>query len=856
MAHGYLSNNQSSAAKKIRSFDWKASAIGGEANWPRELQTALAICLGSSLPMLMTWGPDFIVFHNDAWQEIAANNRSLIGMKGKEAWPYDWPKIHTTLQEIFSTHHPIQTEDSIFPLRQRNLFTNKASLSLVPIFNNNGTAIGVFATVTQIHVPEDSSDHRKRFLAESEEQFRNMADHVPAMIWVTNTEGYCTYVNHRWYEFTGQSREEPLGHGWMAMVHPDDRKHSFEAYVAANKNREPFRLDFRIKHVDGEYRWIIGAAAPRYDEGGEFIGYIGSIIDITDRKQTENERESFLSVLRDLNENLESKVAERTAELSRANEQLIAEAKQREAAEEALRQSQKMETIGQLTGGIAHDFNNILTIIIGNLEALQRRMDKADTSVPAFKRLSENAFQGAQRAAALTQRLLAFSRRQPLDPKPVDINKLIVGMTDILRRTLCEEISIETTLAKELWRAHADLHQLENSILNLAVNARDAMPIGGKLKIETANVSLNESNILLQKDITPGQYVVIAISDTGIGMTKDVLEKAFEPFFTTKDVGQGTGLGLSQVYGFIKQSGGHVKIYSETHVGTCVKIYLPRFLGESTDHDTGDVKEERCSLSFGNSSETILVVEDEKDVRTHTTEILRELGYNVIEAGTGREALDVLDKNRGASLLFTDVRLPGGMNGRQLADEAKKHWPNMKVLFTTGYDRNAIAHDGKLDPNVHLITKPFSYANLSLKLRDLLDADAKSSRILIVEDEILVRMVAVNELRELGYQVEEASTATEALDKIRHSGLEINAAIVDLGLPDCKGVALVAELRDLNPNLPIIIASGYNKTALQDYFTEQKQLVFLEKPYLTNQLVEALTSLGVRVEGSLSKKTC
>ena len=387
---------------------------------------------------------------------------------------------------------------------------------------------------------------------------------------------------------------------------------------------------------------------------------------------------------------------------------------QREAAEAQLRQAQKMEAIGQLTSGVAHDFNNLLTAISGNVELLARRVRGGD---PDLERFAGAALRGVDRAATLTQRLLAFSRRQPLDPKPLDINRLIAGMSDLLRRTLGEEIEAETVLAGGLWTVLVDANQLEHSLLNLAINARDAMGGPGKLTIETANTSLDEPYADAHDEVMPGQYVMISVSDTGSGMTREVREKAFEPFFTTKETGQGTGLGLSQVYGFIKQSGGHCTIYSEPGEGTTVKLYLPRHLGKEEP-----VTPAVPAAAGVSGNETILVVEDDADVRSFASDLLRDLGYRVLAAATGPDGLRLLDQYPEVRLLFTDVALPGGMTGRQLADEAERRHPGLKVLYTTGYARNAIVHQGRLDPGVELIVKPFTSAALAGKVRQLLDA--------------------------------------------------------------------------------------------------------------------------------------
>jgi signal transduction histidine kinase/CheY-like chemotaxis protein len=400
--------------------------------------------------------------------------------------------------------------------------------------------------------------------------------------------------------------------------------------------------------------------------------------------------------------------------LRASNAKLSAEIGEREKVEDQLRQVQKMEAIGQLTGGIAHDFNNMLAVIIGALNIMQRRIDKGDMNVKEFMKA---AMDGAMRGGALTQRLLAFARKQVLEPRALDVNKLVSGMSDLLRRTLGEMVQTEVVLAGGLWRVFVDAHQLETVVLNLVVNARDAMPEGGKLTIETANAHLDEGYVGRHTDVPPGQYVLLCVSDTGTGMPPEVLQKAFDPFFTTKSAGRGTGLGLSQVYGFVRQSGGHVKIYSEPGHGATVKIYLPRYHGPA---DEGISAKISGALPQAKSGELVLVVEDEEAVRALTSEGLRDLGYEVLAAGGGAEALTILDQNPKIDLLFTDIVMPE-INGRQLADEAKKRRPNLKVLFTTGYTRNAVVHNGTLDPGVRLLGKPFTLEQLSRIVRDVLD---------------------------------------------------------------------------------------------------------------------------------------
>jgi signal transduction histidine kinase len=409
-------------------------------------------------------------------------------------------------------------------------------------------------------------------------------------------------------------------------------------------------------------------------------------------------------------------------ELAAANASLLAQIEQREKVEEALRQSQKMEAIGQLTGGIAHDFNNLLQVVLGNLERLRGRLGDSERATdPRDLRLIDSATKGADRAAVLTKRLLAFSRRQTLAPTTIDVNRLVSGMSDLMLRTLGAAIKVGTVLEGGVWQVSADENQLENALLNLAVNARDAMPEGGKLVIATSNVVLPDDDAATQDEIDPGEYAQIAVTDSGVGMTKEVLAKAFDPFFTTKDIGQGTGLGLSQVYGFVKQSGGHIRIVSELGKGTSVRLYLPRLKVAARAAIDADPSDAFAPVPLGDGSETILVVEDEEDVRMATAETLRELGYDVIEAPDGHVGLRRLEQVPGIRLLFTDVGLPGGMNGVQLAEAARLRRPDLPVLFTTGYARDAFGARASLVEGTEVLGKPFTNLALARKLREVID---------------------------------------------------------------------------------------------------------------------------------------
>lgn len=585
-------------------------------------------------------------------------------------------------------------------------------------------------------------------------------------------------------------------------------------YKEAMAQRIPVSLDATYSWPDGRQGWFEVRAYPLED--GLSIFYR----DINDRKQAE-------ARLREMNETLERRVEEEVA--------------QRAKAEEALRQSQKMEAVGQLTGGIAHDFNNLLTIITGNMDMARRAIEASGSGDVRLRRAVDNAVKGAERAASLTQRLLAFSRRQPLAPKALHVDRLLSGMSDLLRHSLGEANRLEIVTAPGLWTVEADPNQLESAILNLAVNARDAMPGGGALTIETANARLDEEYSAEHAEVAPGNYVVIAVSDTGAGMPKETLARVFEPFFTTKEVGRGTGLGLSMVYGFVKQTGGHVKVYSEEGEGTTVKIYLPRLIGAQEE----EAEIDRAYAMADNRGETILVVEDDDDVRAYSVELLRELGYRVLEAHDGPAAVRLLERRDiDVDLLFTDVVMPG-MSGRELADAARVLRPGLKVLYTSGYTRNAIVHGGRLDPGVQMIPKPFTYQALSMKIRDLLDT-GNTGRLLIVEDDPTVRLLSVELLAGAGYAVEEAANATEAMGKVRAAGGRYDAVVIDARLPDKRGELLVGEIRALHADLPVLVMSGEHAAALREQFGADRCTGILAKPYNAELLLAALREVGVR----------
>ena len=488
----------------------------------------------------------------------------------------------------------------------------------------------------------------------------------------------------------------------VTNVHPDDKDglaHAIDVVIAQGG---PFAHQYRVRRADGRYYWIEANGRVDHAADGTPLHFPGVLIDVEERRAIEAERDKALAALRTLNETLEIRVAERSAELMQA--------------EEKLRQSQKMEAVGQLTGGLAHDFNNLLAGISGALELMETRI--AQGRLRELDRYLVAAQGAAKRAAALTHRLLAFSRRQTLAPRPVDVNQLIDGLTELIQRTVGPGIQVETVGAAGLWPALVDPSQLENSLLNLCINARDAMPKGGRITIETANRWMDRE-IARAQDLPEGQYLSLCVTDTGVGIPPEVAARVFEPFFTTKPIGQGTGLGLSMIYGFARQSGGQVRLYSEVGQGTTLCIYLPRYLGEAP---AAEGLATRLDVAGTSQGETVLIVDDEPTVRMLVMDILEDLGYAVIEAADSLTGLKILQSDVHLDLLITDVGLPGGMNGRQMADAGRQSRPGLKTLFITGYAENAAIGNGHLDPGMEILTKPFAVDALAARVREMMGA--------------------------------------------------------------------------------------------------------------------------------------
>jgi PAS domain S-box-containing protein len=537
---------------------------------------------------------------------------------------------------------------------------------------------GTYRWISWVGIPEEGMVYcTGRDVTEEKQQAKELAertaerDHLwqssPDLLLVMDFTGVFRRVNPAWTAILGFEAEELVGTRVDRLVHPDDIELTEAALVRAAGGPLPV-VENRYRHRDGSYRWISWVAAPQ----GGMIYAIGRHVTV-EKEQADALRQ----------------------------------------AEDALRQSQKMEAVGQLTGGLAHDFNNLLAGISGSLQMMQARM--AQGRLGELDRYIAAALGASRRAAALTHRLLAFTRRQTLEPKPTDVNRLVAGMEELVRRTMSPAIEVEIVGAAGLWATLVDPNQLENALLNLCINARDAMPGGGRLTVETANRWLDE-RAARTRDLPPGQYVSLCVSDTGTGMTPDVVSRAFDPFFTTKPIGMGTGLGLSMIYGFVRQSGGQARIYSEPGQGAMVCLYLPRHHGKA---EAEREVQDQITVPRAKQGETVLVVDDEPTVLMLVTDVLSDLGYTAIEAADAAAGLQVLESDARIDLLVTDVGLPGGLNGRQLADAARVHRPGLKVLFITGYAENAVLSHGHLDPGMHVLTKPFAIEDMANRIKQL-----------------------------------------------------------------------------------------------------------------------------------------
>jgi len=679
----------------------------------------------------------------------------------------------------------------------------------LPICDNAGSIVRWIGTNTDIEDQKSAARALERLnktleqqvaesVADRERMWRLSTD----MMLVADFKSNIVAVNPAWQQILGRDEKNLIGHSFLEFVHPDDRVATLAELGELSEGIRTFKFINRYQRQDGAYVTLSWTAVP--DE--HFIHAVG----------------------RDITADREAADALRRTEL-------------------ALQQAQKMETIGKLTGGVAHDFNNLLQVISGNLQLLASDVAGSER---AERRLA-NALAGVSRGAKLASQLLAFGRRQALEPKTIRIGRLITGMEDMLRRSLGEAIEIETIVSAGLWNTFVDPTQVENAVLNLAINARDAMDNAGKLTLEVGNAFLDDRYALDHAEVSAGQYVMLAVTDTGCGMTPEVLAQAYEPFFSTKPEGKGSGLGLSMVYGFVKQSGGHVKIYSEPGEGTTVKLYLPR------THDKEDLGGVMESTPVLGGAETILVAEDDEQVRVTVVEMLSELGYRVLKASDASSALAIIESGVSIDLLFTDVVMPGPLRSPELARRARHLIPGIAVLFTSGYTENAIVHGGRLDAGVELLGKPYTREALARKIRHVLanqkqhaaltDAPAPSSvpsavtlsapagralNILFVEDDDLIRSNTSELLAVLGHVVHEAANAQAALALMQKEAVDL--LITDIGLPGMSGEELAIQARVLRRDLAVIFATGnHHVSRVSGYFV-------LRKPYDTVSLAAVL----------------
>jgi PAS domain S-box-containing protein len=630
----------------------------------------------------VTRGPDHVYeYVNEAYVAISGRNE-FVGRTLRDVFP------ELAGQGFFEMMDTVYATGEPSVVRGRDLWLQGSAepqfidVVYVPIRDNGGAITGVFIggyEVTEVHrataALRDSEARLRALNADLERQViqrtqaRGLTWQVtPDLMGALNAQGYFETSNPAWESVLGWTEAEVARMSIFELLHPDDVERTREGFVMTQQGQPAIRFPNRYRSKDGSYRWISWVGVP---EDG--------MVYCTGRDITE----------------------EKAAEADLA------------AAQEALRQSQKMEAVGQLTGGIAHDFNNLLGGIAGGLELLRKRI--AEGRLGGIERYIDLAQASTQRAAALTQRLLAFSRRQTLDPKPTDVNRLIAGMEDLIRRSVGPSVELETVGAGGLWLTEVDPSQLENALLNLAINARDAMPDGGRITIETANKWLDQ-RAATERELPPGQYISVCVTDTGTGMTPEVIDRAFDPFFTTKPLGQGTGLGLSMIHGFVRQSGGQVRIYSELGKGTTMCLYLPRYLGDLQEAEAP----ENAGSDHAGNGETVLVIDDEATIRLLIAEVLEEAGYRILEAADGPTGLKILQSDARIDLLITDVGLPGGLNGRQVADAARFTRPDLKILFITGYAENAVIGHGHLDHGMEVITKPFAMTALADRIQEIM----------------------------------------------------------------------------------------------------------------------------------------
>jgi PAS domain S-box-containing protein len=656
----YVLDGGGHVGELLRRLDWVASPLGEPDRWPQPLKTLVSMMLGSNQPMFVAWGPERTILYNNGYSELLEDRHpAAIGRPFAEVWWDIIDEVEPILDRAYAGQGTHMDDITFEMIRDGRRQEAHFSFSYTPVRDEIGEVVGMFCACAETTKAVLAS---RKSVAAGNRLFEMSRD----LFALATFEGHLDLINPAWATALERSHDELISRPFSEIIHPDDRATTGQVVARLMRGEPVHQFHVRLLKADGTPLSFAWSAIPDDMPGSNIFYTVGR--DITD-------------------------------DLRR---------------DEMLRQSQKMEAVGQLTGGLAHDFNNLLAGISGSLELIRTRMAQGRVAdVSKYVTAAEGA---AQRAAALTHRLLAFSRRQTLDPKSTDVRQLIAGMEDLIGRTVGPTIALEVVNGADVWPSLIDPNQLESAILNLCINARDAMPDGGKITIETGNHSLDHRPAR-ERGLEPGQYISLCVSDTGTGMAPDVIARAFDPFFTTKPIGVGTGLGLSMIYGFAKQSGGAVSIYSELKSGTMVCIYLPRHLGQAETAAAAV----RTEVPRANDGETVLVIDDEPTVRMLVSEILEDLGYVALEAEDGPAGLKVLNSEARIDLLVTDVGLPGGLNGRQVADAARARRPDLKILFITGYAENAVLSHGHLLPGMHVITKPFAMDVLATRIRELIE---------------------------------------------------------------------------------------------------------------------------------------
>lgn len=713
------------AGARIRAHNWQDSPIGLPDTWPCALRNVLNLMLNSPESMYVVWGPQLTFFFNDAYAPLLGERLPIaLGMDLPSLWPDAWDAVKGPLEQAFAGQACRFVDIPILMTRPTGDESTWWSYSYSPLWDDSQVK-GVFCFTTEttdrvlaerrrdddalaLRAQRDrarASEASARVHAERVQLALAAGAIIGTWVWDLTTDRFT--VDEAFAINFGL--DPALGREGLSLaqvvdtVHPDDQQGLAAAIKEVIGRGGRYAHQYRVRRRDGKYYWLEANGQVELSPEGEPLRFPGVLIDVDERRALTRQRDKALIELRNLNETLEQRVSERTRDLMQA--------------EEALRQSQKMEAVGQLTGGLAHDFNNLLAGISGALELVNMRI--AQGRLDDIKKYVSTAQGATLRAAALTHRLLAFSRRQTLSPKPTDVNRLVADMLDLVRRTVGPGIDVQNDASPGLWPALVDASQLENSLLNLCINARDAMPNGGKLIIHTSNVEIGAATAgASPANLSAGQYLCLRVSDNGCGMTEAIMAKAFDPFFTTKPIGQGTGLGLSMIYGFATQSGGRVHIDSVVAVGTVVSLYLPRHLAEPEADPGSDARS--GTPAPAQDGETVLVVDDEPTVRMLVVEVLEELGYTAIEAADSASGLQILTSDVKIDLLVSDVGLPGGMNGRQMADAARVVRPELKVLFITGFAENAMLTGDQLDVGMAVLTKPFSLDALAAQIRTLI----------------------------------------------------------------------------------------------------------------------------------------